>query len=460
MTNAALGSSFRDPSGFVYRRDGVLLRQVAAGYAEHYAALMESGLYERLVSDGMLVSHEEMSPALEAAPGAWRVLRPQELPFISYPYEWCFSQLQDAAMATLAIGRLALEHGMILKDASAFNVQFRGGRPLLIDSLSFERYRPGQPWIAYRQFCQHFLAPLLLVSQVDARLSGLSPRYLDGLPLELASALLPRRSWLRFGTLLHVHLHARSLRRFERRAATAAALTRPVSRNALLGLLDSLSSLVIGLTWRPEGTEWWDYTARHNYSDAGMRHKQELVGAYLRETAPRVVWDVGANVGTFSRLATATAAEVVAFDKDPAAVELHYRALRADPNGKILPLVLDLANPSPAVGWAHDERIAWIDRGPADMVLALALVHHLSIAGNVPLPRIAALFARLGRRLIVEFVPKEDSQVQRLLAHRADVFPDYTREGFEAAFSSHFRIVRRQQVADSHRWLYSMTRGR
>lgn len=460
MTPVALPSSFRDPSGFVYRADGQLYRQINPGYADHYQQLMGGGLYDDLAAAGLLIPHVEVAQTFGAMPSAWRVLRPEEIPFVSYPYEWCFSQLQDAAATTLTIARRALEHGMMLKDASGFNIQFRRGRPILIDSLSFQIYAEGAPWVAYRQFCQHFLAPLLLMSAVDVRLGRLLAEHLDGIPLDLASRLLPRRTHWQLGPLLHVHWHARNQRRYARREpAASAASTRRISRTALLGLFDSLERLVRSLKWQAKGTEWWDYETRHNYSDRGMAHKQALVREYLGGGPAGVVWDLGANTGDFSRIAAETGnRQVLAFDADPAAVERHYRALRSRGPTPILPLVMDLVNPSPALGWDHAERLALAQRGPAGTVLALALVHHLALSNNVPLPRLAAMLAGLGRRLVVEFVPKSDSQVQKLLASRKDVFPDYTTEGFERAFSEHFMVRRRERIVDSDRDLYLLER--
>lgn len=456
MTAAALGSSFRDPSGYVFRREGVVYRHVAASYATHYEVLIRSGLYEALVGRGLLIPHEEVEPAEIGEEGAYRILRPSVVPFVSYPYEWSYSQLRDAALATLEIQKLALASEMTLKDASAFNIQFVDGRPLLIDTLSFETRAAGAPWVGYRQFCQHFLAPLALMSRVDVRLGSLLQQHIDGIPLDLASELLPASSWFRFSTLLHVHLHAKSQRRFATTRVRDSALHGPISRPALLGLVDSLESAVRGMQWRAVGTEWADYTTSHNYGDAALAQKERLVREYLGAEPCGTVWDLGANTGRFSAVAAELGAHVVAIDGDPAAVDRHYRELRRSGAARILPLLANLVNPSPALGWAHEERMSLAERGPANCLLALALVHHLAISNNVPLDRIARLFARLAPRLIIEFVPKRDSQVQRLLANRADAFPEYTEEGFERAFRTAFRIRRTDPIGDSERRLYLM----
>ncbi len=450
--------SFRDPSGFVFYRDGTLLRQVNESYHQEYDALLASGLYDELTSEGFLVPHEEAPIDRAATAGAYRVLAPRAVAFVSYPYEWCFGMLQDAALATLEIQRRALDRGMTLKDASAFNVQFHDGRPILIDTLSFEFHREGEPWIAYGQFCRHFLAPLLLMSLVDVRLGRLLERYLDGIPLDLASRLLPRRSWLRFAPLLHLHLHARSLKRFAGTSLKEGRPARPVGLRSLLGLVSTLEGAIRRLSWTAWGTEWADYELTHGYSAEAHEAKRRLVAEFLERVRPGIVWDLGANTGEYSRLAVDRGARVIAIDGDPAAVERTYQTTRREGNAGILPLWIDLSNPSPALGWAHRERQSLVQRGPADLVLGLALLHHLAISNNVPLPSVARLLADLGPRLVIEFAPKEDPQVQRLLASREDIFTDYDTEGFERAFGSVYEILESRPIADSGRRLYLMSR--
>jgi len=460
MSAARHAASFRDPDGFVYTRDGILHRQVQPSYAAHYEHLLTSGLYRSLVSDDLLVAHEEVSTELALAPGAHRVLRPRPLPFISHPYEWCFGALRDAALLTLEVQRRALDHGMTLKDASAYNVQLDGGRPVFIDTLSFERWTVGEPWVPYRQFCQHFLAPLALMARVDIRLGTLLREHLGGIPLDLASRLLPRRTWWRPGTLLHVHLHARSIRKWEDADESGAAMrrARPLSRHGMLALIDSLRSTIEGLRWTPAGTEWAEYATSHSYSTDALEAKRRFVARAIARTAPSTVWDLGANTGTFSRIAAATGASVISFDVDPAVVERNYRQLRAEGLTRILPLVVDLTNPGGGTGWAARERAAFADRGPADALLALALVHHLAITHDVPFAAIAEWFASLGRTLVIEFVPKSDAMVRRLLASREDLFADYHQQGFEQSFAPRWQTISREPIPGSERVLYLMHR--
>jgi len=452
------GASFRDPSGFLFTRDGVLYRQVNKAYQQAYEKLMSGGVYHSLTLQGMLIRHEEVdAPAADPAL-AYRVIRPEEVPFISYPYEWSFSQLKDAALLTLACARAALENGMVLKDASAYNIQFVNGKPLLIDTLSFDLYQEGAPWDAYRQFCQHFLAPLALASMVDIRLTQLLRVYLDGIPLDLASVLLPGKTRLGFsGLAVHLHLHARTQRQYsDRQAAQAAAVK--LSKTALLHILNGLEKTILPLTWQPRGTEWGAYYSLTNYTDESLQAKGALVGSFAEQVKPRSAWDLGANNGLFSRELSRRGIETVASDIDPAAVEQNYLAVKAGNEPHLLPLLIDLTNPSPALGWAHRERSSMLARGPVDLVMALALVHHLAISNNVPLPLVAEFMANAGRWAIVEFVPKSDSQVKRLLSTRKDIFDQYNQEGFEEAFALYFNTERKAPIPGSQRTLYLFKR--
>jgi len=454
MKEARVSSSFRDPGGFLFKRSGVLYRQVNQSCAKAYDKFISSGFYEELTRRGWLVAHKEVDVKADEEALAYRILQPDLIPFISYPYEWCFSQLKDAALLTLEINKLALSKGMILKDASAFNIQFVDGKPILIDTLSFDVYRKGSAWDGYRQFCQHFLAPLALASLVDVRFMQLSKNYIDGIPLDLASRLLPGKT--RFGLSglnVHIHIHARIQREYADKQASQnnAAL---LSKEALINMLNGLSKTVEKLTWQPKGTEWGDYYSATNYSDDSLRLKGEMVGAFIDKAKPASVWDLGANNGLFSREAAKRGIFTVASDIDPAAVEKNYLTIKANNEKNLMPLVMDLTNPSPAIGWANQERDAFNARGPVDMVLSLALIHHLAISNNLPLGSIAAYFASISDWAVVEFVPKSDSQVKRLLATRKDIFDQYTEEGFEAAFTQFFKIAEKLKLAGSERTLY------
>jgi hypothetical protein len=460
MTNSQIQrSSFRDPSGFLFTHNGVLLRQVNLSYQDNYDTFIQSGLYNKLLERKMIVPHQEVAQGPKQPESAYKILQPIPLDFISYPYEWSFSQLKDAALLTLELQDCALEHGMSLKDASAYNIQFHEGRPILIDTLSFERKQEGQPWVAYRQFCQHFLAPLTLMANVDVRLNQLLRVFIDGIPLDLASRLLPTRTWLNFSVLAHIHLHAQSQRHFAGQDVRKAAINLSMTNTRVLALIDGLRRSVEKLQWTPVGTEWVDYyDTTHNYQPDALGHKAEVVEAFLERVQPNKIWDLGANTGFFSRLGSHRGIPTYAFDIDPGAVELNYLQTKKDEETHLLPLLLDLTNPSSSMGWASEERMSLSERGPVDAIFALALIHHLAIGNNLPFNLISKYFANLGEWLLIEFVPKDDIQVQRMLATRQDIFSEYTQSNFESTFSVYYKIVHKEVIADSDRIIYFMKR--
>jgi hypothetical protein len=449
--------SFRDPSGHVFSRHGRIYRRVNRCYAADYQHLLESGLYQRLVDDRVLVSHRDIGPEPAGRVDALTTLEPERIPFVSYPFEWSFSELKQAAVATLRIQRLAIEHGMALKDASAYNIQFRGHAPVLIDTLSFELWHEGTPWVGYRQFCQHFLGPLALMSYTDLRLGQLSRLFIDGPPLDLVGSLLPLTSRLSPSLLMHLHLHARA-QKSRGDEEIAAAQPTAFKRGSMMGLIDHLESAVEKLAFGAANGPWVDYYDRTNYSAEAMAAKERTVASLIDKARPAVVWDLGANTGAFSRLAAARGAYTVAFDGDAAAVERHYVSCRSRGERNVLPLVMDLANPTGAMGWNHDERRSLIDRGPADLVLALGLIHHLRLANQVPFAMAAEFFGRLAPTLIVEFPSPADSQVRGMLSRMPALKGDYSSESFEDGFLRMFRIEQVHSLGDSERRLYFMRR--
>ena len=451
-----VASSFRDPCGFLFWKDGQLYRQVNRAYKEDYDHFVSSGLKKALTDGSLLIPYEEVSLAPFIPEYAYRIIKPEPMEFISYPYEWCFSQLKEAALLTLQIQLKSMEYGMALKDCSAYNIQFSGTRPIFVDTLSFELYAEGQAWVAYRQFCQHFLAPLALMSKRDIRLNQLLRIYIDGIPLDLTAKLLPLGTRFSFPLLAHVHLHAASQQRYA--GKTVDLKGRKMSRTAFMGLIDSLDSAIRSLQWQPFGTEWAEYYEDTNYSPAAFQHKKDIIAGFIDEAKPTSVLDLGANTGVFSRLSADKGIPTVACDMDPAAVEKNYFYCVNNGYKYILPLVIDLANPSGGIGWENRERETFIERGRADTVFALAIIHHLAISNNLPFSMIADFMNRMCNRLVIEYIPKDDSQVKRLLSTRNDLFLGYTQQNFEAEFSRMFEITGRHPINESDRTIYIMKR--
>jgi hypothetical protein len=445
--------SFRDPAGFVFRAsNGELRRQVSAAGAEDFEHFLSSGLYEKLSSGTKLVSHERLTPHHAVTSNAHTVIRPAVVPYITYPFEWSFSQLQDAALLTLDIQKQALKHNMTLKDASAYNVQFMDGRPIFIDTLSFERYTPGAPWQAYRQFCQHFLAPLALMAYSDLDLLQLMRVHLDGVPLELAVKLLPRKARLKPSLMMHLVLHARAQKA---KASTHERSNKQLKQSGLEAILDSLERTIRRLKPLQTKTEWADYyEGNTNYTVDAADQKAKLVRQFAKPLLATTALDLGGNDGRYSRVLNKLGVSTICTDIDPNAVEANYRHMKEQGETAMLPLVVDLTNPGGALGWHNLEREPIHERLQCDLVLALAIIHHLVISNNLPFASVAEYFSVFAPYLIIEFVPKEDSQVQKLLATRKNTFPDYTETAFTQAFEQYYKPVRHARIPHTKRTLY------
>ena len=447
-------SSFRDPSGFLFTHNNNLYRQINKIYKEDYDHLLKSGLYKTLTQSHLLLEHQEVDITPADSLIAYKVIEPEPIAFISYPYEWCFSQLKEAALTTLKIQRIANGFGMSLKDASAYNIQFKEGKPILIDTLSLERLKPGKPWIAYRQFCQHFLGPLILMAYKDHRLSQLLKTFIDGVPLDLTSKMLPFYTIFIPRIFIHIHAHALSQRYFSSKKVKLNH--RKISHRSYVGLIDNLESALKKTRYRLKESNWADYYEMTNYTPEAFAHKKRIIEEFLDIINPREVWDMGANIGVFSRIASKRGIRTLSFDMDPAAVEKNYQECMSKKETNILPLLLDLTNPSPSIGWENRERMSLIERGPTDTVLALALLHHLAISNNLPFDRVASFLQKLCISLIIEFISKIDSQVQRMLSTREDIFGDYTQKNFEKEFGKYFRMEQMVKIKNSERILYLM----
>ena len=451
-----LDSSFRDPSGFMYESGGQYYRVVTDKYRQTYDQFIASGFSKHLIKSGKMIPFTEVDHDEQWDDGGnvYKTLHPEQLQHISYPYEWCFSQLKDAALLTLDIQLEALEHGMSLKDASAYNIQFHQGRPVFIDTLSFENYEEGKPWVAYRQFCQHFLAPLVLASYVDVMSLKLSRIFIDGVPLDYAVSQLPWKAKIRPAIFAHLVLHARAQ---SSHSDDQVRKERKIGKNAIMGIIDNLKSLVVSLQWKHTDTEWGNYYDDTNYSDDAAQKKCLIIDGFIEDFTPASVWDMGGNTGEYSRIASAQGIPTVSFDVDYVAIERSYKQTVANEEKLISQFVIDLTNPSCGTGWNNSERDALFQRATAEMVMALALIHHLCISNNLPLEHVADFFHGYTRKyLVIEFVPKSDSQVKRLLSTREDIFDAYTKKQFEQVFSTRFNLTRTVPVPGTERTLYLM----
>ena len=392
----------------------------------------------------------------DAAGRPWAgFLRHERIETITYPYEWSFGMLRAAAQLTLEVLSEALDKGWILKDATPYNVQFRDALPVFVDAGSFEPLAPGAAWVGYRQFCEQFLYPLLLTAHWGVDFRPWMRGRLEGIPASELRALCSWRDLLRSGVLAHVALPAALQARYADSREDARETVRKAGfRRELIQVnVDKLRGLVRRLEWKAGRSTWSDYAENTTYDAAERERKAAFVRRAAALCKGGVCWDLGANTGEYSRVAAEHCRAVLALDSDALAVERHWRAIETAGSGKVLPLVCDVSDPAPGLGWRGRERPPLAVRSRPDLVLALALVHHVAIGAHVPLPELAAWLGGLGADLVVEFVSKDDPQTKRLLRHKDDRYDDYTLGALEAALSATHELVAREELQGGLRTL-------
>ncbi len=472
----AEAASWRDREARVFYRDGGVYRALSARALAEWRALTQTDFIKQAMADGQVVETREVTdevgqdfaPRDEYEALEWAgILEHQRVPLVSYPNEWSFSMLRDAALLQLDLLTGALGEGFVLKDSSAYNIQWIGTRPVFIDLPSFARLEAGEPWVGYQQFCQQYLYPLMLTAYKDIPFQPWLRASLDGIPPAEMSALFGGLERLKKGVFTHVYLQAKltSMTASKPQAVRREARELGFSRDLIVNNARGLRKLIAALEWKSAGTEWGDYDAAdgsgHNYSSADHRAKEQFVEDAARSQRWPVVWDLGANTGRFTRIAARHAERAVAMDIDPLAIDRLYNVLRGQAGGegegeaaKILPLVNDLVDPSPARGWRGRERSALLERESPDLILALALVHHIVIGRNVPMVEFIDWLASYGAAVVIEFPTRSDSMVKRLLINRDDHFADYEQDFFERCLRRRFDIVREQAQESGGRVLY------
>lgn len=451
----AEAGSYRDRNGTVFYREGRVFRRLNAKAQENWARLRRAPFFETCRADGRIIDTWEAGPAESGVGGG--VLEHARVPFISYPYEWSFGMLKDAALLQLDLLREALAADMILKDSSSYNVQWQGVHPVFIDIPSFEPLMRGEPWVGYRQFCELFLYPLMLQAYKGVDFRPWLRGRVDGIPAEDMRGMVSGRDLLRPGVLLHVVAQNALQKRYSgsgqnvRSALAEAGFDKAmIERN-----VDKLRRLVSMLAPRRVRTEWSDYDRTHSYDEAEFSRKIEFVRKAAASRRWRLAWDLGCNTGTFSQIAAEHADYVVAMDGDWMAIEHLYQREKAGRGSKsILPLVINLADASPNQGWRGLERKGLAERGSPEFTLCLALIHHVVISANIPLADFIGWLAGLGTSLVIEFVGRDDEMVQTLLANREDQYDDYHPEVFRELLAAHFDIKDEQDLKGGKRRIY------
>lgn len=440
--------SFRDPASRVVVDGGEVRRLLSPAGAADWRAVRATGLVDRLAADGLVVATEEVDET---------TLRHEAVPLVSYPYEWTFSMLRDAALLQLDVLEAALEAGLTLKDATPYNIQFRGSRPIFIDVGSFRPLAEGEPWLGYRQFCTLFLYPLLFRARRGIPFQPWLRGSLEGIDVESARAVLGRDLFAP-GVLVDVVLQSRAERAAAARSADVrSGLARAGFRPELIVRnVRRLRKIVAGLEWRAKGSVWAGYSTEHAHVAAQREAKEAFVADVVGSVRPGTVWDLGANDGHFSLVAARTARTVVAADADELVLDRLYGRLAGD--GSVQPLLFDVADPSPGLGWNGRERRRLEERSRPDLVLVLAVIHHLVIGRNLPPTAVLDWLAGLGADIIFESVPPDDPLVRRMTANKraGEIHPDYPE--IESLLDARFERRASVEIGDRRlHWLSPRT---
>jgi len=452
-------ASFRDPDNVVLDADGVIYRTLTQQGLANWRGVRDTSFFSAFSDAGKIVPTHELNGSERRLRGfqAPGVLRHERIPFLSYPYEWPFGMLKDASLLHLELLRATLAENLVLKDASPYNVQWKGTAPVFIDVGSFEPLDETRPWPAYRQFCMQFLNPLLLTAYKSVDFQPLLRGRLEGVTPQQCRNHLSLRDLGRRGVFSHVWLHSRLERRYAHNGTPVAEelSASGFNRELILANVKRLERLVQRLAWEPPTSAWSGYDGTESYARNDAELKRTFVRDVVGSQTWPLVWDLGCNDGTFSRLAARSARYVVAMDSDHAVVERLYRSLASEGATSILPLVVDVADPPPGLGWRGFERRSLDARGRPTLVLFLALLHHLVITSNVPFAEVATWLRSLDACVVIEFVSADDPKVQELLMRkRAGLHADYSRTTFERALAGKFSVVRRQDLAAGTRTLY------
>lgn len=456
--------SFRDRNNQVFVLEDKVLRGVSDAAQANWAQLASSKLYKRYAGSGHVTATRQLTPdehrtlLASGAPDWPAYLAHERIPFISYAYEWCFAMLKDAALLHLELLEAALREDIILKDSSVFNIQFAGARPVFIDIPSFERYEPGMPWIGFRQFCQHFLYPLMLQSFKNISFRSWLRGNVEGITPHECRQLMSFRDMFRSGVFSLVYLQSKLVDSMgdAKTSIVTEARDSEFGKEIILANIRKLRKIIGKLEWRPARSEWSEYTGTHSYDDACFAMKCDFVKKAAAARPRTHAWDIGCNTGHFSRMLSANTDYVVAMDIDELSIQRFYTQLKQENNTRILPLVFDLTNPSPRLGWRCEERLSLADRDSPELILCLALVHHLVITGNIPLSHVLDWLASFKCEIVIEMLTKKDDMVRKLLLNRIDQYDEFTVEGFEAIAAGYFDVLNKAEIMEGKRFLYHL----
>jgi len=442
--------SFRDPSGFVFFEKNKVFRSINISYKNHFKFLMSSGLYDELIKNKMLVQHSLIKKNLEKE--VFSILEVEKIFPIIYPYEWSFSQLQDAAILTLEIQKIAVNYRMTLKDASPYNVQFKDNKPVFIDTLSFEMIKDEDyAWTPYKQFCEMFLSPLCLMSYLDPNLNKLLINYIDGIPLGLTNKLMPFKNKLNPSVFLNLVLP-----NLLKSNTSVNVAEKKINKKQHLNIIDQLLNFIKSLSILKEESEWGEYNIETiSEKKEYVKDKEETVSKFLSEKTYSICWDIGANDGYYSRkVQQLTKSHVISLDIDWQCVEKNYIINKKNSQSMITPVLFDLSNPSPGIGWMNNERTDIFYRiGPPNLICMFAVIHHV-INRNIPIEMLIDFISKTSTDALIEYIPFSDPKCKIIFKSRPKDFYYPSENDFENKIKVKFEIIKRNKLAETNRVLY------
>lgn len=440
--------SFKDYSARVFQREGIYYRAILPEYTAEYDHLMTSGLYAELEESKLLNPHQEVE--LPTVYQTYKILYPQQIDFLSLPFEWCYSQWRKVILAYLEINLIALKYGMILKDATPYNFCLQGGKAVLFDTSSFAFFKEPNYWIAYRQFCEEMLGPFALMHYRGMQWGCLTLASHQGLPLDFISQNLPKKSYLNLSCLLHLHLHAKTYQKPGKQKDNSTGFTKEKLIEVFLLIKGTVQKWN---NYHQYPTYWSEYYDIDIETEEYLYDKQKTVKSYLQSCNAQSVLDLGANTGKFSELACNYADRVIALEFDKKCVDQIEKKIEETRNKKLHTLLGDLSQTSPDFGLGGKEHPSIFKRAKSDLVLVLALVHHLTLTKMIPFELITDLVYEFSNRyVLIEFIENSDPKVNLLLQNNQKYYP--TKDEFELIIQKKFKLLQKKTLDKSVRTLY------
>ncbi|MDG2372196.1 MAG: class I SAM-dependent methyltransferase [Flavobacteriaceae bacterium] len=446
--------SFRDPSGYVFVEDDKIYRLVNKCYKDNFEKLQDSGLLKDLFQKELLVRHEIVKYSKSYDQNQYLVLDVEKIKTITYAYEWSFSQLKDAALSTLEIQLISVSKGMTLKDATPFNIQFKENKPIFIDTLSFEEIKDeNYSWKPYKQFCENFLSPLVLMSYTDPRLNKILMNDINGIPIDLSLKLIPLIK--KFIPSIFIHFVLPSLFTSKKKS-NSDLKSKKISKSQHLSIINQLIDFISSLKLHDSLSEWGDYyNETVNEKKDYVINKEKLLKSFTEGMIISTTWDIGSNDGFFSSvIANSSNSYVYSLDIDWRSVEYNYLRNKKNKTKNIHPIIFDFSNPTPALGWLNIERKNLFERlDEPDLIMCLALMHHV-INANIPFDQFINFLKKTNKYVIIEYIPFNDPKCQEIYKTRKEEIIYPTEKEFINLISESFKVILKGIIEPTERKLF------